>query len=107
MTAHRRIISPARLPAWRKIRALSAEGDFVHSFNGHCLRRFAVDESFRIIRRRLGRVGLRPLLLRSRWPQSTLHLMSMGRAWMTTAYSDRKSTRLNSSHANISYAVFC
>src|SRR3712207_6918344 len=25
----------------------------------------------------------------------------------TTAYSDRKSTRLNSSHANISYAVFC
>src|SRR3712207_7377028 len=23
------------------------------------------------------------------------------------AYSDRKSTRLNSSHANISYAVFC
>src|ERR1035437_10574355 len=25
----------------------------------------------------------------------------------TTAYGDRKSTRLNSSHANISYAVFC
>src|SRR3712207_8420426 len=25
----------------------------------------------------------------------------------TTAYEDRKSTRLNSSHANISYAVFC
>src|SRR3712207_7494830 len=24
-----------------------------------------------------------------------------------TAYIDRKSTRLNSSHANISYAVFC
>src|SRR3712207_7578214 len=24
-----------------------------------------------------------------------------------TAYRDRKSTRLNSSHANISYAVFC
>src|SRR3712207_6896907 len=24
-----------------------------------------------------------------------------------TIYSDRKSTRLNSSHANISYAVFC
>src|SRR5258707_14783938 len=24
-----------------------------------------------------------------------------------TAYEDRKSTRLNSSHANISYAVFC
>src|SRR5215217_9354568 len=27
-----------------------------------------------------------------------------GRAWSST---DRKSTRLNSSHANISYAVFC
>src|SRR3712207_7196713 len=28
--------------------------------------------------------------------------------WKTYAYnSDRKSTRLNSSHANISYAVFC
>src|SRR5438445_3284605 len=26
---------------------------------------------------------------------------------MTPASSDRKSTRLNSSHANISYAVFC
>src|SRR3712207_7497490 len=25
----------------------------------------------------------------------------------TTAQTDRKSTRLNSSHANISYAVFC
>src|SRR3712207_8360877 len=25
----------------------------------------------------------------------------------TMLYSDRKSTRLNSSHANISYAVFC
>src|SRR3712207_7174149 len=25
----------------------------------------------------------------------------------TLAYEDRKSTRLNSSHANISYAVFC
>src|SRR3712207_8244951 len=29
-------------------------------------------------------------------------LLGMGRAWL-----DRKSTRLNSSHANISYAVFC
>src|SRR3712207_9017201 len=31
-----------------------------------------------------------------RWPQA------LARSW-----SDRKSTRLNSSHANISYAVFC
>src|SRR3712207_7098722 len=27
--------------------------------------------------------------------------------WSITVYGDRKSTRLNSSHANISYAVFC
>src|SRR5947209_18915981 len=27
--------------------------------------------------------------------------------YLTTANIDRKSTRLNSSHANISYAVFC
>src|SRR3712207_8762659 len=27
--------------------------------------------------------------------------------WVTTTAPDRKSTRLNSSHANISYAVFC
>src|SRR5258707_7143535 len=27
--------------------------------------------------------------------------------WMTRTKEDRKSTRLNSSHANISYAVFC
>src|SRR3712207_8252609 len=28
-------------------------------------------------------------------------------AWLRTMLRDRKSTRLNSSHANISYAVFC
>src|SRR3712207_7568298 len=27
--------------------------------------------------------------------------------WLAVAVVDRKSTRLNSSHANISYAVFC
>src|SRR5436853_1756489 len=27
--------------------------------------------------------------------------------WMLAAYQDRKSTRLNSSHLGISYAVFC
>src|SRR5207245_8098857 len=27
--------------------------------------------------------------------------------WFTAAYRDRKSTRLNSSHGSISYAVFC
>src|SRR5689334_24325687 len=30
-----------------------------------------------------------------------------GEAWNESAYSDRKSTRLNSSHSSISYAVFC
>src|SRR3712207_8017483 len=29
------------------------------------------------------------------------------RGWLREAKRDRKSTRLNSSHANISYAVFC
>src|SRR3712207_8341154 len=29
------------------------------------------------------------------------------RVWSSMSYVDRKSTRLNSSHANISYAVFC
>src|SRR3712207_7000214 len=27
--------------------------------------------------------------------------------WVVSSWKDRKSTRLNSSHANISYAVFC
>src|SRR5947209_13401973 len=30
-----------------------------------------------------------------------------GKRWWVWPMSDRKSTRLNSSHANISYAVFC
>src|SRR3712207_8099148 len=30
-----------------------------------------------------------------------------GMLWLGTSEGDRKSTRLNSSHANISYAVFC
>src|SRR3712207_8147190 len=37
-------------------------------------------------------------------PETTLH---PGHREPTTAGEDRKSTRLNSSHANISYAVFC
>src|SRR3712207_8341104 len=35
---------------------------------------------------------------------------ALGRTWLATGFdphADRKSTRLNSSHANISYAVFC
>src|SRR5476651_2863006 len=43
-----------------------------------------------------------------------LPILSFGESWHnmhnadpTAARQDRKSTRLNSSHANISYAVFC
>src|SRR3712207_7276591 len=35
------------------------------------------------------------------------HSMGMVKDFCTEAVLDRKSTRLNSSHANISYAVFC
>src|SRR3712207_8199271 len=38
--------------------------------------------------------------------QLTLEL-GLGNWRLPTSYPDRKSTRLNSSHANISYAVFC
>src|SRR3712207_8584134 len=34
-------------------------------------------------------------------------VLRLGSGWMVQCDSDRKSTRLNSSHANISYAVFC
>src|SRR3712207_7364926 len=36
-------------------------------------------------------------------PTAALKIMD----WAKTSLGDRKSTRLNSSHANISYAVFC
>src|SRR3712207_8908752 len=42
-------------------------------------------------------------------PGQTIHMLSA--AYMASGFAvaavDRKSTRLNSSHANISYAVFC
>src|SRR5215203_6594615 len=37
----------------------------------------------------------------------TAHFTSPGRGGWQSSWQDRKSTRLNSSHANISYAVFC
>src|SRR3712207_7355961 len=44
-------------------------------------------------------------------PLEVLVLAKVTAHWLTTglplALADRKSTRLNSSHANISYAVFC
>src|SRR3712207_9025770 len=47
-----------------------------------------------------GLVGVTERLL-----ESEAEVVGMSAA--TLAYVDRKSTRLNSSHANISYAVFC
>src|SRR3712207_7447194 len=38
---------------------------------------------------------------------ATPEVLLFGRASLTYLRPDRKSTRLNSSHANISYAVFC
>src|SRR5258707_8386096 len=42
-------------------------------------------------------------------PRASASPLSPGQAWSRPAggWRDRKSTRLNSSHANISYAVFC
>src|SRR3712207_8443749 len=37
----------------------------------------------------------------------TLALQGLSLPWAVRLLRDRKSTRLNSSHANISYAVFC
>src|SRR3712207_7491519 len=48
-----------------------------------------VDEYVRLLSELLGPAAAQPLSAGPPWP------------------SDRKSTRLNSSHANISYAVFC
>src|SRR3712207_7001669 len=40
-------------------------------------------------------------------PRGALRQAVGGRSVATSTSRDRKSTRLNSSHANISYAVFC
>src|SRR5258707_10800582 len=53
-------------------------------------------------------------LLKFEWPlyeggllQNRLNLAQSKREEAAATLKDRKSTRLNSSHANISYAVFC
>src|SRR5258707_9153164 len=49
-------------------------------------------------------------LFRSVWPADPVSSYDLGEAAdlvLTSWSTDRKSTRLNSSHANISYAVFC
>src|SRR3712207_8905524 len=70
---------------------------------------------FRSYRVRLGDAGELaaglPHLLGFR-PRESLVLVSLAgpngaRVGLTVRAEDRKSTRLNSSHANISYAVFC
>src|SRR3712207_7753581 len=57
---------------------------------------FCVDEA---ARQRLTTYGL--------GPEAALELMLAADNACLRAAKDRKSTRLNSSHANISYAVFC
>src|SRR5207248_11346507 len=49
-------------------------------------------------------VGLLPVVLRAIW--ATL-VGLLRRLWSLITMEDRKSTRLNSSHRTISYAVFC
>src|SRR2546430_7380332 len=41
------------------------------------------------------------------WRKAELHLTRLGTALRCSDTGDRKSTRLNSSHSQISYAVFC
>src|SRR3712207_6944264 len=46
--------------------------------------------------------------LRNYWGYNTIGFFAPARRYAAnTDFADRKSTRLNSSHANISYAVFC
>src|SRR3712207_8964518 len=42
-----------------------------------------------------------------RWPDLMFVILAVEEVGIDPAAADRKSTRLNSSHANISYAVFC
>src|SRR5947209_15487773 len=53
----------------------------------------------------LRKAGAKKMLARAAAPPLTVFVRQGRRVF--NPYSDRKSTRLNSSHANISYAVFC
>src|SRR3712207_7252938 len=57
---------------------------------------------------RIGEVVVRRLAFDVAVPRHVLHLeVSVEDPLLVHEPADRKSTRLNSSHANISYAVFC
>src|SRR3712207_7898919 len=58
-------------------------------------------------RRRAAAPGGRPALRRRRLPGAHGSRLRRRRPGPVPGRRDRKSTRLNSSHANISYAVFC
>src|SRR3712207_7155304 len=58
-------------------------------------------------RRGRGRAGQRADAGAGRLERSSGGRRAVGRHRRRGAAADRKSTRLNSSHANISYAVFC
>src|SRR3712207_8120152 len=60
------------------------------------------DEERLLARVAVDLLGEPDLLLAERRPVRAVRVLLVGRAGR-----DRKSTRLNSSHANISYAVFC
>src|SRR5688572_30864823 len=51
--------------------------------------------------------GVRPTLDRVREAWMSILQLQIPGARVLDLYSDRKSTRLNSSHSQISYAVFC
>src|SRR5690606_40169303 len=51
--------------------------------------------------------GIQPTIERAQQPQVHVEQMGQPRIEYQQAQEDRKSTRLNSSHVKISYAVFC
>src|SRR5207245_3764891 len=52
-------------------------------------------------------IGTRSCLVVSRWRTVTALSVSVSKSTVMQNGVDRKSTRLNSSHGSISYAVFC
>src|SRR2546430_12531439 len=62
---------------------------------------------FRSLRRRADQVGGREGNALSQQTSLKHLLPSMVLCMLNPGFSDRKSTRLNSSHSQISYAVFC